>query len=58
MGFWGHNFGSRHARRSIKSSIDAEDHLVSKKKFEPKKWLIGLAPRASQSWSKKSTTNL
>jgi len=29
MGFLGHNFGCRHARRSIKSSIDADDHLVS-----------------------------
>jgi len=26
----GHNFGSRHARRSIKSSIDADDHLAFK----------------------------
>jgi len=31
MGFLGHNFGSRHARRSSKGSIDAGDHLVSKK---------------------------
>jgi len=31
MGFLGHNFGSRHTRRSNKSSIDAGDHLVSKK---------------------------
>jgi len=31
MGFSGHNFGSRHARRSSKGSIDAGDHLVSKK---------------------------
>ena len=30
MGFLGHNFGSRHARRSSKNSIDAEDRLVSK----------------------------
>jgi len=29
-GFLGYTFGSRHARRSIKSSIDADDHLVSK----------------------------
>ena len=27
----GHNFGSRHARRSSKSSIDAGDYLVSRK---------------------------
>jgi len=32
MGFLGHNFGSRHARRrSGKGSIDVGDHLVSKK---------------------------
>jgi len=31
MGFWGHNFSSRHARRSIKGSIDADDHVVSTK---------------------------
>ena len=31
MGFLGHYFGSRHARRSSKGSIDAGDHLVSKK---------------------------
>jgi len=30
MGFLGHNFGSRHARRSSKGSIDAGDCLVSK----------------------------
>jgi len=30
MGFWGHNFGSRHARRSSKGSINAGDHLVFK----------------------------
>jgi len=33
MGFLGHNFGSRHARRSSKGSIDAGDHLVSKTSF-------------------------
>ena len=31
MGFLGNNFGSRHARRSSKGSIDAGDYLVSKK---------------------------
>ena len=31
MGFLGHNFGYRHARRSSKGSIDMGDHLVSKK---------------------------
>jgi len=30
MVFLGHNFGSRHTRRSIKGSIDADDRLVSK----------------------------
>jgi len=30
MVFLGHNFGSRHARRSSKGCIDAGDHLVSK----------------------------
>ena len=28
-GFLGHNSGSRHARMSIKSSKDADDHLVT-----------------------------
>ena len=28
MGFWGHNFGSRQARRSSKGCINAGDHLV------------------------------
>ena len=36
MFFLGHNFGSRHARRSSKGSIDAEDHLVSKKSLSQK----------------------
>ena len=30
MGFLGHNFGSRHARRSSKGSINAGYHLVFK----------------------------
>jgi len=29
MGLLGHNFVSRHARRSSKGSIDAGDHLIS-----------------------------
>jgi len=29
MGFLGHDFGSKHARRSIKDSIDVSDRLVS-----------------------------
>jgi len=53
MGFLGHNFGSRYVRRSIKGSIDAGDHLVSKKTLSLSPfWLIGLASRDSQSWSK------
>jgi len=45
MGFLGHNFGYRHARRSSKGSIDAGDHLVSKKSlsqdFGPLDWRPG-----------------
>jgi len=51
MGFLGHNFSSRHARRSIKGFIDVADCLVSKT-FELQKWLIGLATRARQIGSK------
>jgi len=43
--FLGHNFGSRHARRSSKSSIDAGDHLVSiqgfSQNFSPLDWCPG-----------------
>jgi len=49
--FLGHNFGSRHARRPIEGSIVVDDHLISKTILR-KKWLIGLAFRTSQSWSK------
>ena len=31
MGFLGHNFNSRDARKSIKDSIDAGDHVFFKK---------------------------
>jgi len=45
MGFWGHNFGSRHARRSSKGSIDAGDRVVSKsslsQNFGPWDWRPG-----------------
>ena len=45
MGFWGHNFGSRHARRSSKGSIDADNCLVSKtslsQNFGPWDWCPG-----------------
>jgi len=43
MGFLSHNSDSRYARRSIKSSKDADDRLVSTKILS-QKWLIGLAP--------------
>ena len=43
--FFGHNFGSRHARRPIKGSIDAGDHLVSKtilsQNFDSLDWRSG-----------------
>jgi len=44
MGCLGHNLVSRHARRSSKGSIDAGDHLVSKKmsqNFGPLDWRPG-----------------
>ena len=45
MGFLGQSFGSRHARRSSKGSIDAGDHLVSKnsssQNFGPWDWRPG-----------------
>jgi len=45
MGFWGHNFGAWHARRSSKGSIDAGDHLVSEQSlnqnFGPLDWRPG-----------------
>jgi len=44
-GLLSHNSGSRHARRSIKGSKDADDHLVSKNILS-QKILIGLAPMA------------
>jgi len=52
MGFLGHNFDSRHARRSSKGSIDAGDHLVSEKSLSQNFCLMGLASRARQSRSK------
>jgi len=43
MGVLGQNFGSRHAKKSSKSSIDAANHLVSNKSlsqnFGPLDWL-------------------
>jgi len=53
MGFWGHNFGSRHARRSSKVFIDAGDYLVATKSFRENFCPIGLASRIRQIWSKK-----
>ena len=44
MGFGGYNFGSRHARRSIKRSIDADDHLVSKKILSQKNGSLDWRP--------------
>ena len=45
MGFWSHNFGCRHARRSSKGSINAGDHLVFKnslsQNFGPCDWRPG-----------------
>ena len=45
MGFLGHNFGSRHARRSSQGSINADDHLVFKnslsQNFGPWDWRPG-----------------
>ena len=45
MGFLGHNFGSRHARRSNKGSINAGDYLVFKnslnQNFGPWDWRSG-----------------
>jgi len=45
MFFLGQNVSFRHARRSIKSSVDAGDHLMSKKslrkKFGPLDWSPG-----------------
>ena len=28
--YWGHNFGSRYARKPIKGSEDSDDNLISK----------------------------
>jgi len=44
MGFLGHNFGSRHARRSNKGSIDAVDHVVSKKSLNQNFGLLDWRP--------------
>jgi len=45
MGFLCHNFGSRHARKSRKNSIDADNCLVSKtslsQNFGPWDWRPG-----------------
>ena len=38
--FLRHNFGSRHARRSSKGSIDAGDRLVSNKSLNQNVFLI------------------
>jgi len=54
MRFLGHNFGSRHARRSSKGSIDVGDHLVFKKRLSQNFGTLDWASRACQSQSKKT----
>jgi len=44
MGFLSDNSGSRHARRSIKSFKDADDHLVSKKILSEKNGSLDWRP--------------
>jgi len=44
MGFLGHNFGSRHASRSSKGSIDAGGHLISKNSFSQNFGLLDWRP--------------
>jgi len=58
MRFLGHNFGSRHARRSSKGSINTGDHLVSKKSlsqnFGPLDWRPGPVKVGQKTQNKKS----
>jgi len=56
-GFLGHNFCCRHARRSIKSSKDADDHLVSKKilSYKSARWI---SAQGQLKWVKDSKTCL
>jgi len=58
MGFLGHNFGSRHARRSNKGSIDAGDYLVSKTSFSQNVGLLDWRPGAVKIGQKTKTPSL
>jgi len=58
MGFWGDNFGSRHARRSSKSSIDAEDYLVSKTSFSQTFVPLGWRPGPVKVFQKTENTRI
>jgi len=48
MGYLSHNSGSRHDRRSIKGSEDADDHLVSKTILSQKSGSLHWRPRPSK----------
>jgi len=56
MGFLGHNFGSRHFRRSSKGSIDAGDHLVFKKRLSQNFGLLDWRPGPVKVGQKKQNT--
>jgi len=56
MRFLGHNFGSRHARRSSKGSIDAGDHLVFKKRFSQNFGALDWRPEPVKFGQKKRNT--
>jgi len=58
MGFFDHNFGSRHARRSSKVSIDAGDYLVSKKSFRQNLGPLDCRPRPVKVGQKNENTPL
>jgi len=58
MGFWGDNFGSRHARRSSKGSIDAEDYLFSTKRFSQNFGPLDWRPRLIKIGQKNENTPL
>jgi len=59
MRFLGHNFGSRHARRSSKGSIDAGDHLVFKKRLSQNFGALDWRPGPVKvSQKKRNTPNL
>ena len=56
MRFLGHNFGSRHARRSSKGSIDAGDHLVFKKRLSQNFGALDWHPEPVKLGKKKRNT--